>query len=99
MSNFPWIKFTGLTLGLMGFGYGLMKVTTPTEEQLYKEMAPDLKRKVDASKAARMARSAEIKGTVQPQVLNLSFSLYPVLTFYGHQATPHTFGSNPTGLG
>lgn len=67
MSKFPWIKFTGLTLGLVGFGYGLMKVTTPTEEQLYKEMAPDLKRKVDASKAARMARSAEIKGIIQPQ--------------------------------
>jgi hypothetical protein len=67
MSNFPWAKFAGLTLGLLGFGYGLMKATTPNEEQLYKELAPDLKRKVDASRAARLAREAEMKRLLKEQ--------------------------------
>jgi len=44
-----------------------MKATTPTEEQLYKELAPDLKRKVDASRAARLAREAEMKRLVETQ--------------------------------
>ncbi|EDR10932.1 uncharacterized protein LACBIDRAFT_315946 [Laccaria bicolor S238N-H82] len=35
MQSFPWLRFTGLSVGLMGIGYALMKATTPTEEQLY----------------------------------------------------------------
>ncbi|KAF9566267.1 hypothetical protein CPC08DRAFT_704002 [Agrocybe pediades] len=65
--GFPWGRFTGMTLVLVGVGYGLMKATTPTEEQLYNEMAPDLRRKVDAARAARLAREAEMKKQVDAQ--------------------------------
>ncbi|GLB35363.1 putative CBP4 [Lyophyllum shimeji] len=68
MSGFPWGRFTVASIGLMSMGYVLMKATTPTEEQLYNEMAPDLRRKVDAARAARMAREAELKRQVDAQV-------------------------------
>jgi len=67
MQSFPWLRFTGLSVGLVGIGYALMKATTPTEEQLYNEMAPDLRRKVDAARAARLAREAESKKQVEAQ--------------------------------
>lgn len=44
-----------------------MKATTPTEEQLYKEMSPDIRRKVDAARAARLARETEMKGQMSAQ--------------------------------
>ncbi|KAF8061539.1 hypothetical protein FPV67DRAFT_284213 [Lyophyllum atratum] len=68
MGAFPWLRFTGASLGLMSIGYVLMKATTPTEEQLYNEMAPDLRRKVDAARAARTARESEMKKQVDAQV-------------------------------
>lgn len=37
------------------------------------EMAPDLRRKVDATRAARLAREAEAKSEVKSQVLLLLF--------------------------
>jgi len=46
-----------------------MKVTTPTEEQLYNEMAPDLRRKVDAAREAREAREAEMKKQADTQTM------------------------------
>jgi len=51
----------------MGIGYAIMKATTPTEEQLYNEMAPDLRRKVDA---ARVAREAEMKKQADAQTMS-----------------------------
>lgn len=47
-----------------------MKATTPTEEQLYDEMAPDLRRKVDAARAARLAREAETKKHLSAEAAN-----------------------------
>jgi len=67
MSSFPWVRFTGFSLALMGVGYAIMKATTPTEQQLYNEMAPDLRRKVDAARVARVAREAEQKKQVDAQ--------------------------------
>ncbi|CAG8621724.1 26879_t:CDS:2 [Dentiscutata erythropus] len=32
----------------LGFGYLLMKVVTPTKEQLYEKLSPDLKHKLDS---------------------------------------------------
>lgn len=46
-----------------------MKATTPTEEQLYNEMAPDLRRKVDAARSARLAREAEMKKLASAQAV------------------------------
>ncbi|TFK42949.1 hypothetical protein BDQ12DRAFT_677065 [Crucibulum laeve] len=66
--SFPWVRFTGASIALMGIGYALMKATTPSEEQLYREMAPDLRRKVDAARAARLAREEEMKKQVKAQV-------------------------------
>jgi len=56
MSSFPWVKFTAMTTGLVGLGYGIMKVAVPTEEELYNRMAPDLRKNVDAIRAARLAQ-------------------------------------------
>ncbi|KAF9466316.1 hypothetical protein BDZ94DRAFT_1233929 [Collybia nuda] len=55
---------------VMAMGYVLMKATTPTEEQLYNEMAPDIRRKVDAARAARLAREAEMQKQVSAQTSN-----------------------------
>ncbi|KAF5391460.1 hypothetical protein D9757_002055 [Collybiopsis confluens] len=67
MSNFPWARFTGTSVILMGIGYALMKASVPTEEELYNRMAPDLRRKVDAAKALREAREAELGQQVVAQ--------------------------------
>jgi len=58
MAAFPWFRFSLAATSLMGVGYLMMKATVPTEEQLYNEMAPDLRKKVDAARAARLAREA-----------------------------------------
>ncbi|TFK27325.1 hypothetical protein FA15DRAFT_207892 [Coprinopsis marcescibilis] len=68
MSQINWLKFSAFTAGLLGIGYTLMKATTPTEEQLYNEMSPDIRRKVDAARAARLAREAEMRKQVDAQV-------------------------------
>jgi len=65
--KFPWVRFTGFSLALVGIGYAIMKATTPTEEQLYNEMTPDLRRKVDATRLARLAREAEMKKQADAQ--------------------------------
>ncbi|KAJ3891381.1 hypothetical protein GG344DRAFT_47509 [Lentinula edodes] len=54
---------------LTGFGYLLMKATVPTEEELYNRMAPDIRKKVDAARALRLAREAEMKQQVAVQVI------------------------------
>ncbi|KAF5330560.1 hypothetical protein D9619_006008 [Psilocybe cf. subviscida] len=66
--SFPWGRFTIFAGGLMGIGYVLMKATTPTEEQLYNEMAPDLRRRVDIARETRLAREAEMRKQVDAQV-------------------------------
>jgi len=67
--QFPWFKFSIIATGLMGAGYALMKATVPTEEQTYNALAPDLRRKVDANRAARLARenATEQQVTAQAQ--------------------------------
>lgn len=52
MAQVPWGKFSLLTAALVGFGWVLMRSTVPTEEQTYNAFAPDLKRRVDARRAA-----------------------------------------------
>ncbi|KAF9009383.1 hypothetical protein BDQ17DRAFT_1347999 [Cyathus striatus] len=59
--GFPWFRFTLASSAFVGVGYALMKATTPTEEELYNRMAPDIRRKVDAARALRNAREAETK--------------------------------------
>ncbi|KAH9466930.1 hypothetical protein MJO28_000484 [Puccinia striiformis f. sp. tritici] len=40
-------KALALLVAGTGLGWGIMKLTTPTESQFYDVLAPDLKRKVD----------------------------------------------------
>ncbi|KAH0584310.1 hypothetical protein H2248_009854 [Termitomyces sp. 'cryptogamus'] len=49
-----------------------MKATTPSPEKLYNEMAPDLRRKVDAARSLRLAQEAEMKKQVDAQLANES---------------------------
>lgn len=66
-ASFPWLRFTVTAVGLMGVGYGLMIATVPTEEETYNAMAPDLRRKVDANRAARLAREEAMRQQVTAQ--------------------------------
>jgi len=54
-AGMPWVKVTAAIGGCLGLGYLVMKAVTPTPEQLYAKMSPDLRRKVDASRAQRLA--------------------------------------------
>jgi len=65
--SFPWLRFTATAIGLMGLGYGLMKSTVPSEEETYNAMAPDLRRKVDANRAARFAREEAMRRQAMAQ--------------------------------
>jgi len=68
MQSFPWVKFTAMTTGFMGIGWALMKVVTPSEEDLYNRMAPDLQKNVDSIRAARIAKEnamAQVKAKMQ----------------------------------
>ncbi|KAJ3785231.1 hypothetical protein GGU10DRAFT_355559 [Lentinula aff. detonsa] len=67
MSHFPWLRFAGAAITFTGLGYMLMKATVPTEEELYNRMAPDIRKKVDAARALRLAREAEMKQQVAAQ--------------------------------
>ncbi|KAI6028445.1 hypothetical protein F5J12DRAFT_715138 [Pisolithus orientalis] len=64
---FPWIRMAILSGGLMGMGYALMKATAPTPEQTYAAMAPDLRKKVDANRTARLAQEQELKRLIEAQ--------------------------------
>jgi len=66
--RFPWFGFTLASAGLVGVGYIIMKATSPTEEQVYNKMAPDLRRQVDANRAARLAREEATKHQTEAQL-------------------------------
>ncbi|KII89030.1 hypothetical protein PLICRDRAFT_160072 [Plicaturopsis crispa FD-325 SS-3] len=68
MSGFPWFKMTISTVGLIGLGYTIMRTTTPTPEETYAALAPDLRRKVDANRAARLAQEDAMKKQVAAQL-------------------------------
>ncbi|KAJ8597878.1 hypothetical protein M405DRAFT_802705 [Rhizopogon salebrosus TDB-379] len=53
--------------GLMGMGYLLMRATVPSPEQTYAAMAPDLRRKVDANRAARLSQEHTMKRQINAQ--------------------------------
>jgi len=55
-----------MTAAIVGFGYGLMRLVTPTEKQFYDSLAPDLKRKADEMRRAREAEEKRL--SQQPQI-------------------------------
>ena len=51
-----------------GLAYGLMAVTTPSDQQFYDSLAPDLKRKVDAQRALKQGAQSELVRESQAQL-------------------------------
>ncbi|KAI0928345.1 hypothetical protein AcW2_004386 [Taiwanofungus camphoratus] len=66
--KFPWFRMSLATAGIMAFGYILMRATVPTPEQTYAAMSPDLRRKVDANRAARLAMENATKQQTDAQL-------------------------------
>ncbi|KAF9227868.1 hypothetical protein BS17DRAFT_774439 [Gyrodon lividus] len=68
--SFPWFRLTLVAGGLMSMGYLIMHATVPTPEQTYAALAPDLRRKVDANRAARLAQERVMKQQIDAQISN-----------------------------
>ncbi|KIK97090.1 hypothetical protein PAXRUDRAFT_825302 [Paxillus rubicundulus Ve08.2h10] len=68
--SFPWFRLTLVAGGLMGTGYLMMRATVPSPEQTYAALAPDLRRKVDANRAARLAQERVMKEQIDAQASN-----------------------------
>ncbi|KIJ17453.1 hypothetical protein PAXINDRAFT_168110 [Paxillus involutus ATCC 200175] len=68
--SFPWFRLTLAAGGLMGMGYLMMRATVPSPEQTYAALAPDLRRKVDANRAARLAQERVMKDQIDAQASN-----------------------------
>ncbi|KAJ1952524.1 assembly factor cbp4 [Dispira parvispora] len=45
--HFNWTKAFVYSVGLVGSGYLIMRTTTPTEEQIYQRLSPELKKRAD----------------------------------------------------
>jgi len=65
--GFPIVRMVVYSTGIMASGYALMKTTVPTPEQTYDALAPDLKKRVDAARAARLARENTTAEQLQAQ--------------------------------
>ncbi|PSS35501.1 hypothetical protein PHLCEN_2v1526, partial [Hermanssonia centrifuga] len=52
----------------MGVGYIIMRATVPTPEQTYAAMAPDLRKKIDAIREARLAKEEATQRQVSAQL-------------------------------
>ncbi|KAN0141351.1 hypothetical protein V8E53_001107 [Lactarius tabidus] len=57
----PWVQLTVASAGIMGLGYTLLRVVVPSPEETYNAMAPDLRRKVDETRRARLALEEGMK--------------------------------------
>jgi len=57
----PWLQLTFVSAGIMGLGYTLLRVVVPSPEETYNAMAPDLKRKVDENRRARLTLEEGMK--------------------------------------
>ncbi|KAH9842378.1 uncharacterized protein C8Q71DRAFT_200809 [Rhodofomes roseus] len=69
--KFPWFRMSIASVALMSIGYVIMKATTPSPEQTYAAMSPDLRRKVDQNRAARLAMESETRRQVEAQVRSI----------------------------
>ncbi|KAI0262933.1 hypothetical protein BC834DRAFT_828203 [Gloeopeniophorella convolvens] len=64
----PWVKLTAISTGIMGLGYALLRATVPSPEETYNAMAPDLRRKVDENRRARLALEEGVKRQQEAQL-------------------------------
>ncbi|EOR00655.1 Assembly factor CBP4 [Wallemia ichthyophaga EXF-994] len=53
MVKIAWGRWAFWSSVIMGSGYGLMVGLTPSDEELYNKLSPDLKRKVDHNRKER----------------------------------------------
>ncbi|KIJ43947.1 hypothetical protein M422DRAFT_30542 [Sphaerobolus stellatus SS14] len=58
------LRTAGLATVLTGGAWLLMKAIVPTPEQTYAAMSPELRKRVDQVRAARLAREAGVKEEV-----------------------------------
>nr|CDI55360.1 conserved hypothetical protein [Melanopsichium pennsylvanicum 4] len=58
MSGSPWPRAIIGGIITIGIGYAIMKATTPTDQQFYDALSPDLKRQVDAQRLAAQRKAA-----------------------------------------
>ncbi|KAI3477900.1 hypothetical protein L1887_60207 [Cichorium endivia] len=58
MSGSPWPRAIVGGLATIAVGYAIMKATTPTDQQFYDALSPDLKRQVDAQRQATQRKAA-----------------------------------------
>jgi len=69
MSQAAWGRASLVSLGVCAVGYALLKLTTPSDQELYDSLAPDLRRQVDARRAAREnAGRVNVALTANPDV-------------------------------
>jgi len=61
MSNIAWGRFAAWSTIIIGSGYAIMKFTTPNEQQLYDALSPELKKKADQIRAARIQNELQQK--------------------------------------
>ncbi|GAA5954235.1 hypothetical protein JCM8115_003347 [Rhodotorula mucilaginosa] len=54
--------------GVSALGYGIMAATTPTEQQFYDALSPDLKRKVDEARALKAGAREEMAKASQDKL-------------------------------
>ncbi|EPT00096.1 hypothetical protein FOMPIDRAFT_1049931 [Fomitopsis schrenkii] len=66
--KFPWFRWSIASVALVSIGYVIMKATTPTPEQTYAAMAPDIRRRVDQNRAARLAMENETRKQMEAQL-------------------------------
>jgi hypothetical protein len=61
MAQIAWGRFAVLSSIIIGAGYATMKLTTPNEDQLFRELSPELRRQALANKARRQAEEQSYK--------------------------------------
>jgi len=58
------------SVGIIAVGYGLMKLTTPTEDQLYKKLSPELQKKYKIAKDNRLEKDVETEKMIKENALS-----------------------------
>ncbi|PWZ01482.1 hypothetical protein BCV70DRAFT_74735 [Testicularia cyperi] len=58
MAGSPWPRAITGGFVIIAVGYAIMKATTPTDQQFYDSLSPDLKRQVDNQRLAAQRKAA-----------------------------------------
>ncbi|KAG9307642.1 hypothetical protein G9A89_023207 [Geosiphon pyriformis] len=55
-----WIGTIVVSGAVIGFGYGLMKLTSPSDEKVYQSLSPELKKEVDKNRETNREKNAAL---------------------------------------